>query len=169
MICGVLNITAMKIKFYLLFVMALLIADYGSAQTITDTVSTTTSSDTGAVVDMTPAPSNESDSTDNRPWVVVDVMPSFKGGDINKFRNWVQMHLSYPEAAAREGIHGVVIISFVVERDGRVSNVKVARSAHHVLDKAAMRVVSRSPGWKPAYIKGEPQRVRYSIPIIFGL
>lgn len=159
----------MKKKFYLLFVLALLMADYGSAQTITETSSTAVPSDTSAVIDMTPAPRNESDSTDNRPWVVIDVLPSFKGGDINKFRKWVQLNVDYPLEAAKVGLQGTVVISFVIERDGSVTNVKVVRSVHPELDKAAMRVVSRARGWEPAYIKGEPQRVRFTIPIIFGL
>jgi TonB family protein len=159
----------MKIKFYLLFVPALLIADYGSAQTITDTSYTAVTSDTSAVIDMTLPRRNESDSTDKWPMVVPDVLPSFKGGDFNKFRRWVQLNVDYPLEAAKVGLQGTVVISFVIERDGSVTNVQVVRSVHPELDKAAMRVVSRARGWEPALIKGEPQRVRYSIPIIFGL
>jgi TonB family protein len=159
----------MKIKFYLILVPVLLLAEYVSAQTIADTISTAVNSDTCTVIDLTLSHRNESDSTDKWLMVVPDVLPSFKGGDINKFRRWVQLNVDYPLEAANVGLQGTVVISFVIERDGSVTNVQVVRSVHPALDLAAMRVVSRARGWEPAYFKGEPQRVRYSIPIIFGL
>jgi len=96
-------------------------------------------------------------------------MPSFQGGDINNFRVWVQQNLKYPDVAAENGIQGRVIINFVVEPSGKVTNVKVVRGVDPSIDKEAIRVVSSSPIWKPGSQRGKPVRVQFTIPIIFVL
>ncbi len=112
----------------------------------------------------------EQEEEEYTPFVIVEEMPTFGGGDINEFRiNYVQKNLKYPDVAAENGIQGRVIINFVVEPDGRVSNVKVVRGVDPSLDKEAVRVVSASPKWKPGKQRGKPVRVQYTIPIIFVL
>jgi len=102
-------------------------------------------------------------------FVIVEDMPKFKGGTIEKFREWVQKRVRYPDLAAENGIQGRVFISFVVETNGIVSNVTVTRSVDELLDDAAKEAVSASPKWEPGMQRGRPVRVRYSIPIIFQL
>ena len=104
------------------------------------------------------------------PFVVVEEMPSFGPGGIDEFRNnYIAKNLKYPDVAAENGIQGRVYVNFVVEPDGRVTNVKVVRGVDPALDKEAVRVVSSSPKWKPGKQRGKPVRVQYTIPIIFVL
>lgn len=102
-------------------------------------------------------------------FVIVEDMPSFQGGDINKFREYINKNLRYPEIAAENGIQGRVILSFVVEPHGGVSNVRVLRGVDPALDKEAIRVVESSPKWQPGMQRGKPVRVSFNIPIIFVL
>lgn len=102
-------------------------------------------------------------------FVIVEDMPSFQGGDINKFREYINKNLRYPEIAAENGIQGRVILSFVVEPAGNVSNVRILRGVDPALDKEAIRVVESSPKWQPGMQRGKPVRVSFNIPIIFVL
>ncbi|HUW91999.1 MAG TPA: energy transducer TonB [Bacteroidales bacterium] len=111
----------------------------------------------------------DEEETEDEVFVIVEDMPTFKGGDINKFRDWVQKRVRYPELAAENGIQGRVFISFVVETNGTVSSVTVTRSVDQLLDDAAKEAVTASPKWEPGMQRGRPVRVRYSIPIIFQL
>lgn len=111
----------------------------------------------------------EEEATEEEVFVIVEDMPKFKGGDINKFREWVQKRVRYPEIASENGIQGRVYITFVVETNGLVSNVSVTRSVDALLDEAAKEAVEASPKWEPGLQRGRPVRVRYSIPIIFQI
>lgn len=102
-------------------------------------------------------------------FVIVEHMPSFQGGDLNKFREFVNKNLKYPEIAAENGIQGRVILSFVVESNGTLSNVKVLRGVDPAIDKEAIRVVESSPKWSPGQQRGKPVRVSFNMPIIFVL
>lgn len=111
----------------------------------------------------------EEEEVEEEIFVIVEDMPKFRGGDINKFREWVQKRVRYPELASENGIQGRVFITFVVETNGNVSNVTVTRSVDALLDDAAREAVAASPKWEPGMQRGRPVRVRYSIPIIFQL
>lgn len=111
----------------------------------------------------------EEEEVEEEIFVIVEDMPTFKGGDINVFREWVQKRVRYPELAAENGIQGRVFITFVVETNGTVSNVSITRSVDALLDEAAKEAVAASPKWEPGMQRGRPVRVRYSIPIIFQL
>ncbi|OPZ57858.1 MAG: Gram-negative bacterial tonB protein [Bacteroidetes bacterium ADurb.BinA012] len=111
----------------------------------------------------------EEEEVEEEIFVIVEDMPKFRGGDINKFREWVQKRVRYPELAAENGIQGRVFITFVVETNGNVSNVTISRSVDQLLDEAAKEAVMASPKWEPGMQRGRPVRVRYSIPIIFQL
>ena len=95
--------------------------------------------------------------------------PTFKGGDANDFSMWVDSQLVYPKIAKKNRIQGCVIVSFRIAEDGRVTDVKVHRSAYPALDEEAVRVVSKSPLWKPAYADGKPISVSYLFPVYFVL
>ena len=103
------------------------------------------------------------------PFQLVDVKPGFNGGDANEFSKWVNAHLSYPDEAKKNEIQGRVTLQFTVGADGVVSNVKVLRSAHELLDAEALRVVSASPKWEPGKQDGQPVAVTYTFPVIFQL
>jgi len=107
--------------------------------------------------------------TGNGLYSKVDIMPSFKGGDINKFREWVQKKTKYPQVATVNGIQGKVYITFIVESDGSVSNVKVARGVDPLIDDEAVKSVKSSPKWMPGMHKGKAVRVSYYITVNFEL
>ncbi len=100
---------------------------------------------------------------------IVEEMPGFKGEGLEGFRNYVQGKLTYPEIAQENGIQGKVYISFVVEANGKISNVKVVRGVDPALDKAAISAVEGAPNWTPGKQRGKPVRVSFTIPITFKL
>ena len=101
------------------------------------------------------------------PFFLVEVMPSFKGGGLDKFRDWVQKRTNYPQPAIDRKIRGKVILTFIVEKDGSVSNVTIVKGIDPLLDDAAVKAISESPRWTPGMQRGEPARVRYIIPLNF--
>lgn len=118
---------------------------------------------------ISPAPAPVQPSEEAVPFQVVDQKPSFKGGDANKFSKWVNSHLVYPVDAKEKNIQGRVTLQFTIEADGRVTNVKVLKSAHPSLDQEAVRVVSSSPKWNPGMQNGKPVKVTYTFPVFFSL
>jgi len=100
---------------------------------------------------------------------IVEVMPSFKGGDINKFRDWVMKRTNYPQAAVDNRIHGKVYLTFIVETDGSVSNVTIVKGVDPLIDVEAVRTIQSSPKWSPGLQRGQPVRVRYSMSLSFTL
>lgn len=99
---------------------------------------------------------------------IVEVMPEFPGGSA-AMMNYLSKNIKYPEEAKEKGISGRVFLSFVIEKDGSVSDVKVARGIGKVCDDEAVRVVKAMPNWKPGLMKGKPVRVNYMLPIFFKL
>jgi protein TonB len=100
---------------------------------------------------------------------IVEVMPTFKGGDINKFREWVIRRTTYPQAAVEKHIQGKVYITFIIETDGSVSNVTVVKGVNQLIDNEAVRTIQSSPKWTPGLQRGQPVRVRYSMALSFAL
>jgi periplasmic protein TonB len=101
-------------------------------------------------------------------YFLVEVMPSFKGGGLDKFREWIIKRTNYPQEAVDKKIKGTVFLSFVVEKDGAVSNVNIVKGVNPLLDNEAMKVISESPKWTPGLQRGLPVRVRYLIPVNFN-
>ena len=99
---------------------------------------------------------------------IVEVMPEFPGGT-SEMMTYLSGNIKYPEEAKEKGISGRVFLSFVIEKDGAVSNVKVAKGIGKECDDEAVRVVKAMPKWKPGLIKGKPARVSYMLPIFFKL
>ena len=100
---------------------------------------------------------------------IVEVMPAFKGGDINKFREWVMRRTNYPQAAVDNRIQGKVYLTFIVETDGAVSNVTVVKGVDPLIDKEAVRTIQSSPKWSPGLQRGQAVRVRCSMALNFAL
>jgi periplasmic protein TonB len=101
-------------------------------------------------------------------FVVVENMPEFPGGDL-ALRKFIAASIKYPVSASENGIQGKVFVNFVVDKDGRISNVKVARGVDPSIDREALRVVMTLPKWRPGLQRGKAVRVSYTIPISFQL
>ena len=99
---------------------------------------------------------------------VVEQMPSFPGGDAELMK-FLSTHIKYPVVAEENGIQGRVIATFVVERDGSISDVKVIKSVDPSLDKEAIRVLQSMPKWIPGKQNGSAVRVKYTVPVTFRL
>ncbi|HEX8376663.1 MAG TPA: energy transducer TonB [Pedobacter sp.] len=97
-----------------------------------------------------------------------EVMPQFKGG-IQKFYSYVQRAFRYPVYFQQRGVTGMVVISFVVQTDGTLSEVKVIRDLGHGTGEEAMRVVRSSPKWTPGLQHGIPVKVFYTLPLSLNL
>jgi protein TonB len=99
---------------------------------------------------------------------VVEQMPEFPGGQAALLK-WISDHIKYPAVAEENGIQGRVVATFVVERDGSVTDVKIARSIDPSLDKEAIRVLKQMPKWIPGKQNGAAVRVKYTVPVTFKL
>ena len=103
-----------------------------------------------------------------RVYDVVEQMPSFPGG-ISGLRTYLNQNIRYPAEAQENCVQGRVVVSFVVGKDGHISDVTVLRSVEPSLDKEAVRVIRNMPRWSPGKQGGEPVRVRYNVPVSFRL
>lgn len=101
-------------------------------------------------------------------YLIVDKMPSFPGGD-DGLRKYLAQNIKYPLEAQEEGVQGRVFVKFVIEADGSISHVKVARPFDPYLDWEAVRVVKSMPNWTPGKQDGKAVRVSYTVPINFVL
>ena len=105
---------------------------------------------------------------DNVSYNMVEQKPSFPGGESAMFR-WISENMTYPATAAENGVQGKVLVSFIVEKDGSISTIKILRSVSPELDAEARRIVSKMPKWSPGRINGKPVRVTYCLPLSFRL
>ena len=105
---------------------------------------------------------------ENKVFDVVEQMPSFPGG-MAALMAYLQKNIKYPPVAEENGIQGRVVCTFVVERDGSVTDVRVAKSVDPSLDKEAVRVVGAMPRWIPGKQNGQSVRVKYTLPVTFRL
>lgn len=99
---------------------------------------------------------------------VVDVMPSFPGGDA-ALMQYLQKNIKYPVVAEEKGVQGRVLVAFVVECDGYLTDIKIEKSVEPSLDKEARRVVRSMPRWVPGFQNGSPVRVKFTVPVTFRL
>jgi len=102
------------------------------------------------------------------PFVVVEQMPSFPGGEAALFK-YLSDNIKYPVIAQESGIQGRVICQFVVNRDGSIVDIEVVRSVDRSLDAEAIRVISKMPRWTPGKQRGKTVRVKYTLPVNFRL
>lgn len=114
--------------------------------------------------------SSESDATpDSKSYIKVDKMPSFRGGDLNTFRQWVMSQVKYPADALAKKISGRVVVSFVVDKDGKVTEPCLLQSPDRMLSDEVFRVLGESPAWMPGQKDGEAVRVKYTLPVEFRI
>ena len=109
----------------------------------------------------------EEEIVDDEPFLIVETMPTFQGGDLNTFRNWVQSNVRFPQIALENGIQGTVVLSFVIEKDGSLTNIQVLRTPDRSLSEEAVRVLEKSPKWTPGKQRNQTVRVKYTLPVDF--
>lgn len=121
------------------------------------------------------SPAAETEKTADRPndneaasFTMVEQKPQFPGGESAMFK-FISENLKYPAIAAENGIQGRVIVSFVVEKDGSITNIKILRSVSPELDAEARRIVGIMPRWSPGRNNGKPVRTVYNLPVSFRL
>ncbi|MBO4486081.1 MAG: energy transducer TonB [Prevotella sp.] len=105
---------------------------------------------------------------ENKVFDVVEQMPSFPGGQ-QALMDYLSNNVKYPVVAQENGVQGRVVVSFVVEKDGSITDVKVVKSVDPSLDKEAARVVKSMPRWIPGKQNGSAVRVKYNVPVSFRL
>ncbi|MCB9186181.1 MAG: TonB family protein [Flavobacteriales bacterium] len=110
----------------------------------------------------------EEESNEPDFFTIVEDMPAFPGGDAALLK-YIAEHVEYPAIAKENGITGVVYVSYIVDKDGSIKDVKVVRGADPFLDKEAVRVVKTLKGYKPGKQRGKPVPVQFTIPIRFVL
>ena len=99
---------------------------------------------------------------------IVEQLPEFPGGMV-EFMKWLTRNLRYPPMAQRQRIEGKVVVSFIVNKDGSIANVKLEKSADPDLDREALRVIRMMPKWKPGIENNKPCRTMFAIPVVFKL
>ncbi|MFH1319605.1 MAG: TonB family protein [Bacteroidota bacterium] len=109
-----------------------------------------------------------SSDADGSTMVIAEKMPEFQGGE-KKMKEFLEKHIQYPEEEKRKGIHGVVYVSFVVDENGKIIKVKVAKGVSEGLDKEAMRVVKMMPVWIPGERSGKARSMSYVLPVVFKI
>ena len=106
---------------------------------------------------------------DDVPFVKVEQMPSFMGGDLMTVRKWAMKQVRYPQVAWENNISGRVLLTFVIERDGSLTNIKILQTPDESLSNEAIRIMKLSPKWTPGMQRGQAVRVKYTLPIDFRL
>ena len=99
---------------------------------------------------------------------VVEEMPEFPGGEIELMK-FISRNVKYPDDAKEAGKAGRVIVKFVIDKDGSISDATILRSVYPSIDAEALRVVNAMPKWNPGKVKGEPVKVKYTLPLSFSL
>lgn len=104
----------------------------------------------------------------NEVYFYPEKMPSFQGGEI-ELQKYLKNNIQYPNVAKNLGIYGIVIVGFIINIDGTLSNIKILKYVYPELNTEAIRVIEKSPNWNPGIQNGKPVRVYYAIPIHFSL
>lgn len=99
---------------------------------------------------------------------IVEQIPQFPGG-MEALTRWLTQHLRYPPQARQQKIQGRVVVSFIINKDGRVTDGKIEQAVHPLLDREALRIVSLMPRWTPGQENDKPCRTLFAIPIVFQL
>jgi len=101
-------------------------------------------------------------------YVAAEIMPEFPGGQAELMK-YLSSNIRYPSIAMEENIQGRVIASFVVEIDGKISNIEIVRGLGGGCDEEVIRIIKNMPKWKPGKNRGETVRVKFALPVVFKL
>lgn len=99
---------------------------------------------------------------------IVQQMPEFPGGG-SAFIQWLTRQLRYPPLAQSQRIQGRVVVSFIVNKDGSIADVKLEKSVNALLDREALRVIRMMPRWKPGVHNNQPCRTMVAVPVVFKI
>ncbi len=139
---------------------------------INDDISIDAEADETTAVEEYKAPAikqaEEEEVEEQQIFMVVENAPAFPGGDAARMK-FLQDNIKYPQMARESGIQGTVYVTFVVERNGNVTDVKILRGIGGGCDEEAVRVVQNMPKWEPGKQRGKPVRVQFNMPIKFTL
>ena len=115
----------------------------------------------------------EEEIVEDEIFITVEDMPTFRGGGLPEFRNWVQQNVKFPQIALENGIQGNVVVQFVVGADGKMTNFKVLQSPDKTLSDATIEVLKKANemknGWKPGKQRGKPVKVSFTLPVAFKI
>ena len=103
------------------------------------------------------------------PFIKVEKMPKFQGGNITTFKSWVESKIVYPKGAEKDKIEGKVLIEFCIEKDGAVASIKVLKSPNDAMSAEVIRVLKSSPKWTAGMQSGNNVRVKFVMPVNFKL
>jgi periplasmic protein TonB len=123
---------------------------------------------TTVVRDYVPIQVKEEEIAEEVIFTIVEENPSFPDGDEARMR-YLAQNIKYPQMARESGIQGIVFVTFVVERDGNITDVRLLRGIGGGCDEEAIRVVKGMPRWTPGKQRGQPVRVQFNLPIRFTL
>jgi protein TonB len=111
----------------------------------------------------------EEEESEAEIFFIVEDMPTFQGGDLSTFRDYIQSSIDYPPMAMENGISGTVYVNFVVNSKGEIANISIVRGVDPALDNEVIRALKASPKWKPGEQRGIKVSVTMSIPVKFIL
>ncbi len=114
------------------------------------------------------AQSKQTKVSNDKVYDVVEIMPQFTGGQVELMK-YLSQTVKYPADAEKKKAEGRVIATFIVNKDGSISDAKVVKSVFPSLDAEALRVINAMPKWAPGKQNGKPVRVKYCVPITFKL
>lgn len=118
--------------------------------------------------DNPPPPPQVQEDEPKKTFTVVEVMPEYPGG-VNEMMKFLAENIKYPTVAKENGVSGKVYVSFIVEKDGLISDITILRGIGAGCDEEAIRVIKMMPKWKPGTQRGQAVRVQYNVPIKFTL
>lgn len=124
--------------------------------------------ETTEIEEYIPVEMDEEESGEAEIFTVVEESPSFPGGDLERIK-FLQDNIRYPQMARESGIQGTVYVTFVVEKNGAVRDVRILRGIGGGCDEEAIRVINAMPNWHPGKQRGKPVRVQFNMPIKFTL
>ena len=133
------------------------------------TIATSEETNQAVEIKYVPVAVEEEEPEEQTIFEVVEQMPEFPNGGMAGLMQYLSKNIKYPTIAQENGTQGRVIIQFVVERDGTISDVRVARGVDPYLDKEAVRVVKSMPKWIPGKQNGKAVRVKFTVPVMFRL
>lgn len=112
--------------------------------------------------------SERKDTSVTKIWDIPETQPSFPGGR-QKLMEFLASNTHYPVECLKDSIEGRVVVSFMIERNGEITDAKVVKGVHPAMDQEAVRVIQMMPKWCPGKINGQSRRVRYTLPFTFRL
>ena len=121
---------------------------------------------------QTPKVKDEEEIVEIIPFAVVEKKPLFQGQDASTFRDWINSQIEqqgYPASALENNIQGTVYLSFTVNTDGSLSDIKSVRKVDPILADAVIEIVKKSPKWTPGSQQNKPVKVPYQVPVVFRL